>query len=91
MEKHTEIERRMKYTYPDGNEVVFVMFLFYAKADLKGKLAEDGRTVIFRDPTRESLQLEFKSLDEIDIDAISSVQKPVFIDMKEEAAATLRT
>lgn len=34
---------RMQYTYPDGNNVTFVMFVFNAKTDLQGKLMEDGR------------------------------------------------
>lgn len=29
---------KMKYTYPDGNEVVFVMFLFNVTAELEGNL-----------------------------------------------------
>lgn len=72
---------RMKYTYPDGNEVVFVMFLFNVEAELKGKLLEDGKTVNFKDQNNESLQLMFKGLDEIDLDSINAVQKPVFVDL----------
>lgn len=81
---------RMKYTYPDGNEVVFVMFLFNARVNLDGKLAEDGRTLCFEDQNNESLQLTFTSLDEIEIDTINHVQKPVFMDLIQEKQGILR-
>ncbi|UNK16977.1 NUDIX domain-containing protein [Paenibacillus sp. N3/727] len=82
---------RMMYTYPDGNEVVFVMFLFNVEADLKGKLAEDGSTLIHTDSNNESLQLIFKHLDEINLETINRVQKPVFFDLKEERMGILRS
>ncbi|GAK39232.1 hypothetical protein TCA2_1720 [Paenibacillus sp. TCA20] len=73
---------RMKYRYPDGNEVVFVMFIFHAEADLEGRIAEDDRTLIYNDVNQESLTLEFKFLEEIVIEDVSSVQRPVFEDLK---------
>lgn len=73
---------RMKYRYPVGNEVVFVMFIFHAEADLEGRIAEDDRTLIYNDVNQESLTLEFKFLEEIVIEDVSSVQRPVFEDLK---------
>ncbi|WP_416298002.1 NUDIX domain-containing protein [Paenibacillus illinoisensis] len=81
---------RMKYTYPDGNEVVFVMFLFNVRVNLDGKLAEDGRTLHFEDENKESLQLTFTSLDEIEIDMINKVQRPTIIDLIQEKQGILR-
>ncbi|MDR0269973.1 NUDIX domain-containing protein [Paenibacillus sp.] len=82
---------RMQHTYPDGNEVVFVMFIFHAEVDLQGKMASDGKRLRFRDPRGESLKLEFKSLEEIDHLPISSVQRPVFEDLKVEKQGVLRS
>lgn len=82
---------RMEYTYPDGNEVVFVMFLFNVEAELEGKLLEDGKTVNFKDQNNESVQLVFKGLDEIDLDSINAVQKPVFVDLITKNNKLLRT
>lgn len=82
---------RMKYRYPDGNEVVFVMFIFNAKVDLEGKIAEDKKSLIYTDETRESLKLEFKSIEDINIEDISTVQRPVFEDLKKEVSTLLRT
>lgn len=82
---------RMKYTYPDGNKVVFVMFIFNAKVDLEGKIAEDNRTLIYTDHNQESLKLEFKFIEEINIEDISAVQRPVFEDLKKEVRTLLRT
>ena len=82
---------RMKYIYPDGNEVVFVMFIFNAHANLNGKIAEDNKSLLFTDVNRESLKLEFKYLEEINIEDISSVQQPVFEDLKNETREILRT
>ncbi|WP_091015030.1 NUDIX domain-containing protein [Paenibacillus amylolyticus] len=65
---------RMHYTYPDGNEVVFVMFLFD----------------VIEDEQKESLQLIFKSVDEIDIATINNVQKPIFVDLKQGESKLLR-
>ncbi|KOY16839.1 NUDIX domain-containing protein [Paenibacillus xylanivorans] len=81
---------KMKYTYPDGNEVVFVMFLFNVTAELGGKLDNDQTTLLFEDEQNESLQLVFKSLNEIDISTINKVQKPVFIDLKQGKLTILR-
>ncbi|MFW5436818.1 NUDIX domain-containing protein [Paenibacillus apiarius] len=72
---------RMQYTYADGNEVAIVMFLFNAKVNLNGKLAEDGKTLMHQDNSHESLSLEFQSLEQIDIKDISTVQRPVFEDL----------
>ncbi|MEC0238519.1 NUDIX domain-containing protein [Paenibacillus dokdonensis] len=82
---------RMEYTYPDGNEVVFVMFIFYAEVDLRGKMASDGKSLKFHDSGGESLELEFKSLDEIGSQRISSVQRPVFEDLRAEREGILRS
>jgi 8-oxo-dGTP pyrophosphatase MutT (NUDIX family) len=81
---------RMKYTYPDGNEVVFVMFLFHVTADLTGQMAADHRTLLFEDEQRESLQLVFHSLEEIDLAVINQVQQPVFIDLMQGKTTLLR-
>lgn len=82
---------RMKYTYPDGNKVVFVMFLFNVEAELEGKLLDDGRTLNFTDQNNESLRLVFKGLDEIDLETINIVQKPVFEDLMMNKAEILRS
>lgn len=82
---------RMQYRYPDGNEVVFVMFIFNAQADLQGRIANDGKTLIFNDYNNESLELEFKALEEIEISTISSVQRPIFEDLKMGTKDILRT
>lgn len=82
---------RMKYKYPDGNEVVFVMFIFNAKADLAGKIAEDNKTLIYTDKEQESLQLEFKSIEEISIEEISTVQRPLIEDLKNDKKSILRS
>lgn len=81
---------RMKYKYPDGNEVVFVMFIFNAKADLTGSIAKDNKTLIHTDKEQESLQLEFKSVEEINIEEISTVQRPLFEDLKNDIKSILR-
>lgn len=81
---------RMHYTYPDGNEVVFVMFLFNAAVNLEGMLEEDGKTLRFRDEAGESAALEFKRLDQIDTSQISTVQRPVFEDLLLKKSILLR-
>lgn len=81
---------RMKYRYPDGNEVVFVMFLFNAKADLNGKVLE-GNRLIYNDANDESLRLEFKFLEDINIEEINIVQKTIFEDLKKGVKTILRT
>ncbi|MCR8641287.1 NUDIX domain-containing protein [Paenibacillus sp. N1-5-1-14] len=82
---------RMQYMYPDGNEVVFVMFLFEATADLRGRLADDGQTLLFEDSEKESLQLKFMDLQYINIQEINLVQKPVFEDLKAGKEGLLRS
>ena len=82
---------RMKYRYPDGNEVVFVMFIFNAKVDLEGRIAEDNNTLIYNDDNQESLTLEFKFIEDINIEDISTVQRPIFEDLKREVINILRT
>lgn len=82
---------RMKYTYPDGNEVVFVMFLFNVEAELTGKLLDDRKTLNYKDQDNESLQLVFKDLDEIDLEVINFVQKPVFEDLMKNKEGILRS
>lgn len=82
---------RMKYKYPDGNEVVFVMFIFNVKVDLKGKMDEGNNILIYKDAHQETLQLEFKFIEEINIEEISTVQRPVFEDLKREVRTLLRT
>ncbi|OAB38314.1 NUDIX domain-containing protein [Paenibacillus glacialis] len=77
---------RMEYQYPDGNKVVFVMFLFNVIADLSNGLVEDDGTLIYNDKNNESLQLS----EDIEIEKINSVQKPVFIDLKEGNIEILR-
>jgi mutator protein MutT len=81
---------KMKYTYPDGNEVVFVMFLFNVTAELGGKLDKGQTALLFKDEQNESLQLVFKSLDEIDISTINKVQKPVLVDLMQGELTILR-
>lgn len=93
--KHYELYKvftgpRMKYTYPDGNEVVFVMFIFNVEANLEGKISEDN-TLFYHDESHESLRLEFKSLEDIDIEEISTVQRPIFEDLRNGTKAILRT
>ncbi|MGZ9584466.1 NUDIX domain-containing protein [Paenibacillus marinisediminis] len=72
---------RMQYQYPDGNEVVFVMFLFEAEADLNGRVEQDGVTLIHQESENETQQLVFKDLMSIDLQDISTVQRPVFEDL----------
>lgn len=81
----------MKYKYPDGNEVVFVMFIFNAKVDLEGRIAEDNNTLMYEDDNKESLKLEFKFIEDIYIEDISTVQRPVFEDLKREVRTLLRS
>ena len=81
----------MQYRYPDGNEVVFVMFIFNATVDLEGKTEDQGRILIYHDVNNESLQLEFKAMHEIDLEDISTVQRPVFEDLQSGKSHILRT
>ncbi|WP_449603873.1 NUDIX domain-containing protein [Paenibacillus sp. Marseille-Q9583] len=72
---------RMEYTYPDGNKVVFVMFLFNAWTNHNELLSEDGDTINFQDDQFESLKLQFWNISDISLDQINSVQRPVFEDL----------
>ncbi|MBY0202332.1 NUDIX domain-containing protein [Paenibacillus cucumis (ex Kampfer et al. 2016)] len=54
------------------------------------ELAADHRTLLFEDEQRESLQLVFHQLDEIDLSVINKVQQPVFIDLMKGEATLLR-
>lgn len=81
----------MKYKYPDGNEVVFVMFIFNAEVDFKWRIASDNKTLIYHDQNQESLQLEFKSIEDIEIEEISTVQRPLFEDLKQQVTTLLRS
>ena len=80
----------MEYQYPDGNKVVFVMFLFNVTADLSNGLVAGDGTLIYNDKDNESLQLRFMYIEDIEIEKINSVQKPVFIDLKEGSTEILR-
>lgn len=66
------------------------MFLFDVIAELEGKLCDDQMTLLFEDEQKESLQLVFRYLDEIDIATINNVQKPIFVDLKQGATKLLR-
>nr|WP_059054638.1 NUDIX domain-containing protein [Paenibacillus senegalimassiliensis] len=81
---------RMKYRYPDGNEVIFVMFIFNAEVDIEGRVNEDS-LLIYRDENYESLRLEFKLLEAINIEEINIVQRPLFEDLKNNVITILRT
>ena len=83
--------KRMLYKYPDGNEVVFVMFLFEVKIDEQGILLADGKTLTYQDKENESLTLQFFEEEHIDIKQISIVQRPIFEDMKNGNTKLLRT
>ncbi|MCH7321562.1 NUDIX domain-containing protein [Solibacillus sp. MA9] len=82
--------KRMMYKYPDGNEVVFVMFLFEVKIDEQGMLLNDGKTLGYQDKNNESLTLEFFEEGQIDIEQISIVQRPIFEDMRNGKTNLLR-
>lgn len=82
--------KRMMYKYPDGNEVVFVMFLFEVNIEAQGMLLADGKTLDFQDEQNESLTLQFFEEDKIDIEQISIVQRPIFEDMKNGETNLLR-
>lgn len=83
---------RMRYVYPDGGRVVFTMFIFEATvADLQSKLESDGKTLRFTDEANESLRLEFWALSDIHLEQISSVQRPVFEDLRGGQLKVLRT
>ncbi len=82
--------KRMEYRYPDGNEVVFVMFLFKANAEVKGKFKDDGKTLQYEDTDRESLLLKFFDQGEIDLTKINIVQRPFFEDLRNNKTSILR-
>ncbi|CAM3679021.1 NUDIX domain-containing protein [Marinicrinis lubricantis] len=81
---------RMRYQYPDGNQVVFVMFIFNAKADAQRHLAEDGVTLVYKDGAHESIKLQFRDIEDISMDEINQVQRPVFEDMLQGNKEILR-
>ena len=81
---------RMVYIYPDGNEVVFVMFLFEATINTKGMLQADEKTLDFKDARNESLSLQFIEEENIEIEQISIVQRPIFEDMRNGKTNLLR-
>lgn len=66
------------------------MFIFNAKADLNGKVFEDNR-LVYNVDNDESLRLEFKFLEDINIEEINIVQKPIFEDLKKGVETILRT
>lgn len=72
---------RLKYTYPDGNDVVFVMFIFDVVVDLEGKLDSDGKTLLFEDDDHESVTLVFYSIEEMNIEQINPAQRPLIEDL----------
>lgn len=82
--------KRMEYTYPDGNQVVFVMFLFDVIADFEDKVSPVDQTLLFEDPRRESLQLKFMFIDELELTSINLVQRPVFEDLLRGESTILR-
>src|SRR5690554_1122491 len=73
---------RLQYQYPDGNKVAFVMFVFHASTDLHDKVKADGMTLIHKDKSNESLSLEFKNIDDIELSNVSTVQRPLIEDLK---------
>ncbi|WDF49119.1 NUDIX domain-containing protein [Paenibacillus sp. KACC 21273] len=70
---------RLKYTYPGGDDVVFVMFIFDVVADLEGKLATDGKTLRFEDD--ESVKLVFYKVEAMNIEQINPAQRPLIEDL----------
>ncbi|BFT69378.1 NUDIX domain-containing protein [Paenibacillus sp. P36] len=82
---------RMEYTYPDGNKVVFVMFLFNAWTDDNEHLSEDEDTIVFQDELCESLKLQFWNINHISLDQINKVQRPVFEDLLSGKTSVLRS
>lgn len=70
---------RLKYTYPGGDDVVFVMFIFDVVADLEGKLAVDGKTLRFEDD--ESVKLVFYKVEAMNIEQINPAQRPLIEDL----------
>ncbi|KTD83247.1 NUDIX domain-containing protein [Paenibacillus etheri] len=82
---------RMEYSYPDGNKVVFVMFLFNAWTDYNQYLSEDGDAIRYQDDLCESLKLQFWDINDISLDQINKVQRPVFEDMLKGNTNILRS
>lgn len=72
---------RLKYTYPGGDDVVFVMFIFDVVANLEGKLDSDGKTLLFEDDDHESVTLVFYSIEEMNIEQINPAQRPLIEDL----------
>lgn len=82
---------RMNYQYPDGNEVSFVMFVFNAEVILEDKLSDDGKRLLYEDSNGETLQLEFFGLNDINLLDISTVQRPLIEDLRNNIKTVLRT
>lgn len=75
---------RLKYTYPNGDDVVFVMFIFDVVVDLEGKLDSDGKTLLFEDDDHESVTLVFYSIEEMNIEQINPAQRALFEDLSQQ-------
>ncbi|MFJ8512528.1 hypothetical protein [Lysinibacillus xylanilyticus] len=70
--------------------MVFVMFLFEVKLNAQGILLDDGKTLDYQDEQNESLTLQFFEEENIDIEQISIVQRPIFEDMRNGKSNLLR-
>ncbi|ANF96756.1 NUDIX domain-containing protein [Paenibacillus bovis] len=75
---------RLEYTYPSGDDVVFVMFIFDIQADLAGKLEDDGVTLKYNDPDGESTTLLFCSIDEMKLEQVNRAQRPLVEDLRND-------
>lgn len=75
---------RLKYTYPGGDDVVFVMFIFDVVADLEDKIASDGKTLLFEDDDHESVTFVFYPIEEMNIEQINPAQRPLFEDLSQQ-------
>ncbi|WP_046214404.1 NUDIX domain-containing protein [Paenibacillus wulumuqiensis] len=75
---------RLQYTYPSGDDVVFVMFMFEVDVDLQGKLEPDGITLKYDDPDGESSMLTFYSIDEMKLEQVNPAQRPLIEDLRND-------
>ncbi|WP_017813184.1 NUDIX domain-containing protein [Paenibacillus shenyangensis] len=75
---------RLEYTYPSGDDVVFVMFIFDIQVDLTDKLEDDGVTLKYNDPDGESSTLLFCSIDEMQLEQINQAQRPLVEDLRND-------
>lgn len=73
---------RLKYTYPGGDDVVFVMFIFDVLADLEDKMDLDEKTLLFEDD--ESVTLVFYAIEEMNIEQINPAQRALFEDLSQQ-------